>query len=247
MAGLRTRSWAHLRDQPAWIADSWSAAALLGIPAFADGIDACVIRSHNRNFPATSLLPARRRPFAGMHHALTAPQALILCPQQMDYPWFVHPVPTLNDDTIGSVKVIDAFRRHGVTFFEVAEAAYGTFDRRWLLKLWEISNPGVESNHETTLRLVVAQVAPDVQSQVLLYDEFGNIITRFDPALEDLRIGLMYDGIVHWTPGRRAKDIAIINAAHRLGWHVLRVETGMLKNPLSVQLQKLIALWLAEG
>ena len=249
MADLRTRSWAHPRDHPAWTADSWSAAALLCIPAFADGIDACVFRSHNRNSPATSLLPARRRPFADMHQALTAPQALIRCLQQMDYPWFVHPVPTLNDDTIRSVQVIDAFRRHGVTFSEVAEAAYNTFDRRKLLKLWAMSNPGAESKPETTLRLVVAQVAPDVQSRVLLYDEFGNIITRFNLALEDLRIGIMYDGIVHWTPSRRAKDIAIMNAAHRLGWYVLRVETDMLKNPLSVQreLQKLIALRLAEG
>ena len=30
-ADLRTRSLAHLMDHPEWVADSWSAAALLGI------------------------------------------------------------------------------------------------------------------------------------------------------------------------------------------------------------------------
>lgn len=46
-AGLAVRSSAHLADHLSWIADSWSAAAPLGIPVFEAGQDACIIPSHH--------------------------------------------------------------------------------------------------------------------------------------------------------------------------------------------------------
>lgn len=228
-------------DHPEWVADSWSAAALLGILAFDDGQDARMIRRHRKNTaPSNPLQPAVTGPSTGMtlQGATIAPhQALIRCLQQMDFPWFVHPVPGLADDTVRAVQVIDAFRRAGVGHTSVAAAARNTFDARRLARLWKLSDDGADSKPETTLRLVIRQVAPSVKSQVALHDEFGSIVTIFDLTLEELKIGIMYDGVVHWGRGNRAKDLVKTNEAHRLGWLVLRVGTDLLKNPRAVEQQ----------
>lgn len=245
-AGLAVRSAAHLADHPSWIADSWSAAALLGIPAFEEGQDACMISSyHGLSHPSTPLTARLTRPFPGMEtagrRAITAPQALIRCLKQLDYPWFVHPVPNLDDDTIRAVQVIDAFRLAGLTRDSAFAAAKHRYDQRKLTRLWNLSDPGAHSKPETTFRLIAQQVAVafglTLQSQFVLTSENGTIVTAFDLAIDELRIGLMYDGKHHWNQHHRTKDLAIGNESMRLGWAIIRVETNMLKNPSDVQRQ----------
>jgi len=65
---------------------------------------------------------------------------------------------------------------------------------------------------------------PRPQTQIPVYDEYGQLVAVADMGWEDIKVAVEYDGDRHWTDRRQFnKDIARIEALTELGWVVVRV------------------------
>ena len=86
-------------------------------------------------------------------------------------------------------------------------------------------DPGSESPRETWLRLVLVRAGfPVLATQILVRDEFGQIIARLDMGWEDVKIAAEYDGDHHRTDRRQFnRDIARTETLTAMGWIVIRV------------------------
>jgi hypothetical protein len=89
----------------------------------------------------------------------------------------------------------------------------------------ELVDPGSESPRETWLRLLLVRAGfPVPATQIVVYDEFGQIIARLDMGWEDVKIAAEYDGDHHrvdrWQFNR---DIARTETLTAMGWIVVRV------------------------
>lgn len=84
---------------------------------------------------------------------------------------------------------------------------------------------GAESPRETWLRLVLLRAGfPAPQTQIPVYDEYGQLVAELDMGWEHLKLAVEYDGDQHWTDRRQLrKDIARSEALSDLGWINVRV------------------------
>jgi YD repeat-containing protein len=89
----------------------------------------------------------------------------------------------------------------------------------------ELVDAGAESPRESWLRLLLIRAGfPRPQTQIPVYDEFGQLIARLDMGWEDIRVAAEYDGDHHRTSRRRFNDdIRRAEAVAELGWIDVRV------------------------
>ena len=91
---------------------------------------------------------------------------------------------------------------------------------------------GAESPQETSTRLVLVKGGvPRPDTQIVVCDEWGLIVARVDMGWEKWKVAVEFDGAQHWTdPLQRTKDIDRAAELERLGWRVIRVSYGLLRN-----------------
>jgi hypothetical protein len=84
---------------------------------------------------------------------------------------------------------------------------------------------GAESPRETWLRLLLMRAGfPPPQTQIPVYDEYGQLVAVLDLGWEHLKLAVEYDGDHHWTDRRQFNsDIARAEALTDLGWIDVRV------------------------
>jgi hypothetical protein len=84
---------------------------------------------------------------------------------------------------------------------------------------------GAESPRESWLRLVLVRAGfPTPQTQIPVYDEYGQLVAELDMGWEHLKLAVEYDGDQHWTDRRQfRKDITRAEALSDLGWINVRV------------------------
>jgi hypothetical protein len=89
----------------------------------------------------------------------------------------------------------------------------------------DLVDPGAESPRETWLRLLLVGAGfPRPQTQIRVYDEFGQLIARPDMGWEDILVAVEYDGGHHRTNRRQFnKDIHRLELLTDMGWIVVRV------------------------
>ncbi|CAN5821254.1 hypothetical protein BH09ACT7_BH09ACT7_30070 [soil metagenome] len=96
--------------------------------------------------------------------------------------------------------------------------------RRALVAL-DLVDAGSESPRETWLRLLIIRAGfPRPETQIPVFDEFGQVVARVDIGWADLKIDVEYDGEHHWTDRRHmTRDIRRTELLHELKWIVIRV------------------------
>ncbi|MDT5092777.1 MAG: hypothetical protein QOH60_2140 [Mycobacterium sp.] len=84
---------------------------------------------------------------------------------------------------------------------------------------------GSESPRETWLRLLLIRAGfPRPETQLAIYDEYGQLIRSADMGWRELKLAVEYDGDHHRTSRRQiAKDIRDMELLAQLGWHVVHV------------------------
>ncbi|KUH82721.1 MULTISPECIES: hypothetical protein [unclassified Mycobacterium] len=90
---------------------------------------------------------------------------------------------------------------------------------------------GAESPQETLARLALIDAGlPAPQTQVRIFDEYGQFVARVDMAYEDFKVGIEYDGPQHWTdPAVRQRDIDKQFVLTGLDWLIIRVSRDLLR------------------
>lgn len=262
-AGAWTRAVAHLREHPTWVAESWSAAALYGVGDFSDGADTAVYAAGDRSAPRTALRAAMRRKPAelpvwavyeyGARLHVTPPMlTAVRCLRsvlQEEHVWPTPALPWIRPRVLRAVQVVDRFRRVlGVTGDDVVWAGKNRLDRRLLAQVVGLSSAGMDSPPETILRLIANRAAATVGMRFtpqVPFRQKGRTVTVLDLAIEECRLGLMFDGAQHWDKARREKDARINVALERSGWRVLRVSHGMFED--ADQLSRLILDLVTDG
>ncbi|OBK79667.1 hypothetical protein [Mycobacterium sp. 1164985.4] len=99
-----------------------------------------------------------------------------------------------------------------------------------LRRVLVLMDGGAESPQETVARLALVDAGlPAPQTQVRVFDEYGQFVARLDMAYPDLLVGIEYDGPQHWTDPRvRQRDIDRQFALTELGWVIIRVSRDLL-------------------
>jgi Protein of unknown function (DUF559) len=84
---------------------------------------------------------------------------------------------------------------------------------------------GAESPRESWLRLVLVRAGfPAPQTQIPVYDEYGQLVAVLDMGWEHIKLAVEYDGDHHWTDRRQfRRDITRAETLTHCGWIVVRV------------------------
>lgn len=87
---------------------------------------------------------------------------------------------------------------------------------------------GAQSPKETWLRLLLVDAGlPRPQTQIPVYDQFGELIAYLDMGWEDIKVAAEYDGEQHRTDRRQYSwDSRRREVLEELGWIVIRVLAG---------------------
>lgn len=132
----------------------------------------------------------------------------------------------LGRDLVEAIILIDCVRRHlGVSTAEILEACRGVVDQRWVSRALTHSSGLADSPKETEIRLLAKRVCREFGVQLeeqVVVQEGEKILTRFDLAIPELKIGIMYDGGHHNSAGQWHKDTDINTGLAVAGWRVLR-------------------------
>lgn len=101
---------------------------------------------------------------------------------------------------------------------------------------------GAESPPETLLRLVVADLAPGLRTQIPVFRDNGFLLTTVDMGWEEQRVFLFYDGEHHLERTQRDHDSEVLATLQRHGGRVFRVTAGHIKDADTVEkLREMIA------
>ena len=100
-----------------------------------------------------------------------------------------------------------------------------------LRRVLPLVDGGAESPQETRTRLALIDARlPRPQTQIRVFDEYGDFVARLDMGYEDLRVGIEYDGPQHWTDRvQRDRDIDRYSGLLDLGWTIIRVSSELLR------------------
>jgi len=128
-----------------------------------------------------------------------------------------------------AVAMIDALARATrLTSADVALLAQRCTGRRGMRRARiavPLVDPGAESPRETWLRLLVIRAGfPPPQTQIPVYDEYGQLIAVLDMGWEHIKVAVEYDGDHHRSDRRTFhKDIQRAENLDQLGWIDVRV------------------------
>lgn len=101
---------------------------------------------------------------------------------------------------------------------------------------------GAESPPETLLRLVVADLAPGLCTQLPVFRDNGRLLTSADMGWEEHGVYLFYDGLHHQQQTQRDHDSKVRATLQSHGGRVFRVTAGQLKTVEEVvALRELVA------
>lgn len=92
----------------------------------------------------------------------------------------------------------------------------------------DLVDAGSQSPKETWLRLVLVQAGlPRPQTQIPVYDDFGDAVAYLDMGWDDLKVAVEYDGEQHRNDRRQFTwDIRRLEMVERRGWILVRVLAG---------------------
>jgi hypothetical protein len=87
---------------------------------------------------------------------------------------------------------------------------------------------GAQSPKETWLRLVLVRAGlPRPQTQIPVYDDFGNAVAYLDMGWDDVMVAVEYDGEQHRYDRRQFTwDVRRLEMIERRGWILVRVVAG---------------------
>ncbi len=288
---MTTRLRAHAMEHATLVLTGWAALHVLGLPVFCDEMPVEVASRTNKR--ATSVRAVqhvkyeRRIPLAdrarfspkhfdlpGDVKAVCAEEALVRCLISLLKGRNAWALPNerelckasgMSAPEIRAVQLIDSTRRHvGVVFSEVERLAQWRLSNRTLKRLWDLSVPNADSPPETTLRLLLRDLLPDIRTQVPVYvsrssaDDLAEeassvcrrarrkptrVLTWIDIASRKLRIALFYDGVHHNSQRQREHDARVDRVLQARGATVLRYTASSMRNPSMVrrQVQQVIA------
>ena len=291
MLPMTTRLRAHAMEHATLVLTGWAALHVLGLPAFCDEMPVEVASRTNKRPTSVRAvhhvkyegrIPLADRAQVSPKHfdlpgdvkAVRAEEALVRCLISLLKGRNVWALPNdrelckacgMTAPEIRAVQLIDSTRRHvGVAFGEVERLAQRRLSTRILKRLWALSVPDADSPPETTLRLLVRDLLPDVETQVPVYaspspsdapaDKASpvlrparrkhlRLLTRIDIASRKLRIALFYDGAHHNSQRQREHDAQVDRVLQARGATVLRFTASSMHDPLMVrrQVQQVIA------
>jgi hypothetical protein len=111
---------------------------------------------------------------------------------------------------------------------KLAERYRGRRGIRRARQVLELVDAGAQSPKESWLRLLLVDGGlPRPQTQIPVYDEYGNAVAYLDMGWEDIKVAAEYDGEQHRNDRRQYTwDIRRLEMLERLGWIVVRVVAG---------------------
>lgn len=88
-----------------------------------------------------------------------------------------------------------------------------------------LADPGAESPRETWLRLLLIRAGlPRPETQIPVYDEYGQLVAELDMGWRDVMVGVDYEGEHHWKNVRQIeRDIRRSEGITQQGWIDVRV------------------------
>jgi hypothetical protein len=128
-----------------------------------------------------------------------------------------------------AVAMIDALARATHLKMADVELLAGRYKGRRGIRRARIAldlvDPGAESPRETWLRLLLIRAGfPRPQTQIPVYDEYGQLVAVLDTGWEDMKLAVEYEGDHHRTNRRTFnKDIRRLETLTELGWIDVRV------------------------
>ncbi len=115
---------------------------------------------------------------------------------------------------------------------EVIAAHPGARGLRQLRHTLEFVDGGAESPYESLTRLgLVDRGFPQPETQIEVWDVYGEMFARIDMGWREYQVGVDFDGAQHWTDSRRRNwDVERYAGLAELGWLDIRVTSGILHN-----------------
>lgn len=239
------RAVAMALERPGHIICGLSALAVFGLPFFADSCDTTLFWKVRKTEPPTQFTPhVLREPngewwtvtFQGLSLRISPPDLAaahaIMHVRTAKHSWEVFPVQDLAPVDIRTIQLIDAIRRHlPLSPTDILAACHKRIERAWIEPLVAQSSDKADSPKETEMRLICQALCDELRLTLLEQVPVRNgdrLVTTLDLAIQELKIGIMYDGDHHLERSQRDKDSRINLECAVLGWQVLRVTVGTL-------------------
>lgn len=247
------RAVVHASERPGSVVCGFTALALYRLPYLVEGADTTLRAAVRATLPASTFRPAVARLRAphtetwtlthrGMPIRTATPaRATIQALQQIragEHSWQTEPVPGVAAEVVRAVQLVDCVRRHlGLQVPELQQAAAGQLSKRWLSKVLNLSRDTADSPKETELRLLLQPVVE--KYNLMLVEQYplvvgGRVVTTFDFAIPELKLGIMYDGSHHWTYEQRQLDSSINLTSIMHGWTVPRTASRSMRQCVEV-------------
>ncbi|WP_157672467.1 hypothetical protein [Corynebacterium mycetoides] len=231
-APAAARALAHAVERPRAVLTGFSALAVYGLPYLVEGHDTTLSCPVAANSNGGALTPTIRRSTHKPEEVWTV--------KVQGYPFrvaapavaTVQALKTSGSDILRAVQLVDCVRRYfSITPEALREAGHYRIRKPWLDKVVRLSSALADSPKETEMRLMVQELSHRFHVSVReQYPVFlgSRLITVFDLALLEPKIGLMYDGQHHWDFQQRQKDSLINLEVTTQGWTPLRFSAGTL-------------------
>jgi very-short-patch-repair endonuclease len=131
----------------------------------------------------------------------------------------------------------------------VAARHRGARGIRRLRRVLPLVDGGAESPQESRTRLVLREGGlPRPQTQIRVFNEYGDFVARIDMGWEQWRVGVEFDGAQHWTDARqRTRDIDRHAELADCGWVIIRVSGDMLYHMQGTLLARAVSALRAAG
>ena len=129
------------------------------------------------------------------------------------------------DEAVTAIDALGQATRLKVADIELLSERYrGRHGIRQARVTLGLVDMGSESPRETWLRLLLIRAGfPPPQTQIPVYDEYGQLVAVVDMGWEDIKVGADYEGAFHRTPQRYQDDLRRAEALTDLGWIDVRV------------------------
>lgn len=137
------------------------------------------------------------------------------------------------DQTEGVQRIDAVMNATGLKAVDVAAVADMHRGARGIRQLDETLpevDGGADSPYESLTRQTLVRAGfPRPQTQIPVYDAYGNITAYLDMGWEEYLVGVDFEGAHHWTdPKQRERDAERYNALLELGWIDIKLTSRTL-------------------